>query len=111
MTLIVRDAAAVRWIYFNRPEHLNALTQEDMVEARQAVQEADGLARVMVFGGVGERAFSAGVHMDAFFGLDDEGARALIGELKSLLECVRLAPMPTICAVNGFCLGERWSWR
>ncbi len=105
MSLIVRDTAGIRWVRFNRPEHLNALTQEDMVEARQAVQDAHGFAKAMVFSGTGERSFSAGVHIDAFVELNEEKARALINDLRALLESVRLAPIPTICAINGYCLG------
>lgn len=105
MNLIVRDIDDIRWISFNRPEHLNALTQEDIVEARQAAQEAHSFAKAIVFRGTGERSFSAGVHIDAFRELHEDKAKALISDLKALLESVRLAPIPTICAINGYCLG------
>lgn len=105
MSITVKDTGEVRWIYFNRPEHLNALTQEDIIEARQAVQDAHDFAKAIVFRGTGERSFSTGVHIDAFLELNEEKARSLINDLKALLESVRLAPIPTICAINGYCLG------
>lgn len=103
--LRVEDVEGVRRIYFDRPEKLNALKREDIVEARTLVEEACSSMDALVFSGVGERAFSSGVHLDEFLGLTPGGARAFISDLKALLEVVRRAPVPTVCAVNGYCLG------
>ena len=45
------------------------------------------------------------MHVEEFVGLTPAGARELIRDLKALLESVRRAPIPTACAVNGYCLG------
>lgn len=102
---LVKDEESVRRIWFNRPQKLNAITREDMAEMRALVDEAREVAEALVIGGIGDRAFSAGVHIEEFLGLSAAEARELICELKSLLEAVRRASIPTVCAVNGYCLG------
>lgn len=59
----------------------------------------------IVFTGAGDRSFSAGVHVDAFLDLTPRSARELIRDLKALPEAIRQALIPTVCAVNGYCLG------
>lgn len=105
--LLVKDVDQVRWIYFNRPEQLNALAHEDLVEAKELVEDACGSMRAIVFRGVGERSFSVGVHIDTFLHLasEPEDARIQITAVKELLDAVRLATIPTVCAINGHCLG------
>lgn len=103
--LRTEDVAGVRWIHFDRPEAMNALKRADIVEARSLVEEASRSLDAMAFRGTGERSFSAGLHVEEFVGLTPGQARELIGDLKLLLESVRRAPIPTVCAVNGYCLG------
>jgi enoyl-CoA hydratase len=100
----VEDRDHVRWVRFDRPEKLNALTREDIAVATEAVRRLPGGVRAVVFAG-GQRAFSAGVHVDTFPGLSAAGARAFISELGGLLAAARRAPVPTLAAINGYCLG------
>jgi enoyl-CoA hydratase/carnithine racemase len=58
-----------------------------------------------VLTGAGQRAFSAGMHLDAFVDLTPETARRLIAAVRDCLAAVRLAPFPTISMINGHCLG------
>lgn len=67
--------------------------------------ELDPDVRAVVFRGAGERAFTAGMHIDSFDGLSTETARTFIGGLRDMLAAVRTAPVATICAVDGYCLG------
>jgi enoyl-CoA hydratase len=101
----VRDVDQTRWVTFDRPEKLNALTPEDIAAARTAVQDLPPSVRAVVFTGAGGRAFSAGVHVDVFRAMAAADARAFITELGSLLAATRKAPVPTIAAVHGYCLG------
>src|SRR5215210_554103 len=103
--LRTEDVRGVRWILFDRPEALNAMRRTDIVEARSLVEEASRSLDAVAFRGVGEISFSAGLHVEEFVDLTPELARGLIGDLKALLESVRRAPIPTVCAVNGHCLG------
>jgi enoyl-CoA hydratase/carnithine racemase len=105
--LRIEDRGDVRWIIFNRPERLNALQFDDVVDGRAAVLEAASTMRAVVLTGVGDRAFSAGIDLDTFLGIvnDPATAREQIGVVKSFLDAVRTAEIPTIAALNGHCLG------
>ncbi|UCD09743.1 MAG: enoyl-CoA hydratase/isomerase family protein [Dehalococcoidales bacterium] len=104
---------AVAWVRFNRPQVLNALTQDLHVELHQAVRQVknDPEARVMVITGVG-RGFAAGRDME-------EQAEGLTGEFRSFgtgddkpsgnpweigLEMWNMQK-PIIAAVNGVAVG------
>ncbi len=101
---LVADSHSVRWITFDRPEVLNALTLEDLDVVRAAAAELDGI-RAIVFTGTGERAFSAGMHLETFTAADPGEGRKIIERVGSCIRALRLAPVPTIAMVNGYCLG------
>ncbi len=102
---LVTDTDGVRWITFDRPEVLNALTLEDLDVVRAAATGLDDAIRAIVFTGSGERAFSAGMHLDTFTSADPGEGRKLIERVGACIRAVRLAPLPTIAMVNGYCLG------
>ncbi|MPZ61938.1 MAG: enoyl-CoA hydratase [Propionibacteriales bacterium] len=104
-TPTVHDTDRVRWVSFNRPEKLNALTRDDIRSVTRAVQDLPADVRCLVFTGSGSRAFSAGVHVDTFDGLTPEDARQFISELGAMIAAARRAPVPTLCAIQGYCLG------
>jgi enoyl-CoA hydratase len=99
------DGDGVRWITFSRPEKLNALQPEDLEAITRALTDRSPPPRAAVLTGSGERAFSAGMHLDAFQGLDPDSARALIETVRDCVGSVRTAPFPTISMLNGHCLG------
>jgi enoyl-CoA hydratase len=103
--LLVTDTADVRWITFDREAKLNAWLWEDIVAATALVREAAQTRRALVFRGAGSRAFSAGVDVGTFLGLTTESARRFIADLRDLLGAVRAAPIPTLCLIDGYCLG------
>lgn len=99
----VEDRGEVRWIVFDRPEALNALTRADLRDATRATVEAPG--RAIVYTGAGERAMCAGMHVESFQGLSPAEARALISEVGDFVGAARSSPLVTACAVDGYCLG------
>jgi enoyl-CoA hydratase len=101
----IEDLEGVRWLTLRRPETLHALTREDLRQLTAAVRSLPDGTEAIVFRAEGERAFSAGVHVDIFRDLDVAGARAFITELGGLLGAVRRAPVPTLCVIRGYCLG------
>lgn len=101
----VRDDDGVRWITFTRPAKLNALLIEDLEAVARAMTDSTVRPRAVVFTGAGERAFSVGMHLDSFHGLGPAEARTLITAVRDCMASVRLAPFPTISAINGHCLG------
>jgi enoyl-CoA hydratase len=100
---VARDGGTLR-ITLSRPAKLNALRPADIHALRAAMDLPAGV-RAVVFAGAGGRAFCAGMHVDTFAELTPESARAFIAELRDMLAAVRTAPVPTVCAVDGYCLG------
>lgn len=100
-----QDRGGVRWITLQRPEKLNAITRDDLAELTRAASDLPAGTAAVVFQGAGDRALSAGMHVDTFVGLSVADARAVISELGALLTAVRRAPVPTLCVVRGYCLG------
>lgn len=102
----LREAEGVWWITFNRPEASNAFTLADLDRLAEIFQDAGARPpRAAVLTGAGTRAFSAGMHLQAFSDLTPERAREFIVKNRRLLAAVRTAPFPTISAINGHCLG------
>ncbi|WP_219418848.1 enoyl-CoA hydratase/isomerase family protein [Pseudonocardia nigra] len=102
---IVTDEDHVRWITINRPEIANALRIEDLGLIADAVRGIDDDVRAVVLTGAGDRAFSAGMHLDTFRSATPVTARRLIGRVGDFLRAVRRAPVPTVAVLNGVCLG------
>jgi enoyl-CoA hydratase/carnithine racemase len=89
----------VKTIWLDNPP-LNALDGALVETIREGVERLDGETRVVVVRGSGEKAFSAGADIGGFKE-SGSGARAVQG-LADLLEA---APVPTIAAIHGYCLG------
>jgi enoyl-CoA hydratase len=103
LVLIERDDS-VAVVLLNRPEALNALSDELMDALVQALEEldADGAVRCIVLGG-SERAFAAGADIG-------ELARATPVDLYyqrrvERWDAIRGLWTPLVAAVSGFCLG------
>src|SRR5581483_11888137 len=73
---------------------LNVLHPEDLPGLRNVIANLDPEVTGLVFTGSGERAFSAGMNIEAFTGL-----------LAAVMRAIRQAPVVTVAAVSGYCLG------
>ena len=102
---IVSDESGVRWITFDRQEVLNALTLDDLRVVRDAVRSTPGDVRAIVFTGAGERSFSSGMHVATFADAEPDAGRGIIERVGECVRAVRLAPLPTVAMINGYCLG------
>ena len=101
----VREDGPVRRVTLNRPKTRNALTPDDLRDLREAFTVGEHV-KAVVLDAAGERAFCAGMNVDAFLALDSEAeARTFIDGLRELLRTVRTAPVTTVCAIDGYCLG------
>jgi enoyl-CoA hydratase/carnithine racemase len=103
--IAVERRAPYLWITFDRPGKLNVLHAEDLPGLRDVIVNLDPDVTGLVFTGAGERAFSAGMNIEAFTGLDPARAKAFIGQLASVMRAIRQAPVVTVAAVSGYCLG------
>jgi len=104
------DGAIAR-IVLNRPDKLNSLNEEMMLEIHRAVDQfgADKQTRVLVITGAG-RAFCAGQDLDDPAMQTVDGKQPDIGNLverlfKPLVMKLQNLNMPTIAAVNGLAAG------
>ena len=61
--------------------------------------------RAVVFAGSGEKTFIGGADIKELAKLTPQSARAFIGALHALCEAARDMPVPTICGIQGWCIG------
>lgn len=95
-------------ITINRPDKLNALNKETILELSQAIDQAeeDKNVRVIILTGSGEKAFVAGADISEFADFSQEQGKELAARGQQLLfDKVEQCSTPVIAAVNGFALG------
>jgi enoyl-CoA hydratase len=106
-------------ITFNRPERLNCMNREVMIELESLIKDVrdEHETRILIVTGSG-RAFSAGADMSKMKGIKDpaelqrsfgqhnRGVARMVG--RSFDQITRLDCM-TIAAVNGFAVGGGWA--
>jgi enoyl-CoA hydratase len=102
---IISDENGIRWITLDRPEIRNALFAEDLTRITQAVTGIGASVKAIILTGSGERAFSAGMHVETFARAAPEDGRAIISAVRDCLGAIRLAPVPTVAMINGYCIG------
>lgn len=106
--LVVDTSGSVLTVTFNRPQQHNAMTwamYDALVEACDQA-DADEAIRVMVLRGAGGKAFVAGTDISQFRdfkdGADGVAYEKRIAEVVARVETVSI---PTVAAVQGFCIG------
>ncbi len=98
------DHDRVRWIQLDRPGKLNALRDEDVEAIIEAVEGRRPDTEVIVFEGANAN-FSAGVYIENFSGFDQESSLKHIRLMAKFLSTVRSVAIPTIAAIEGYCVG------
>ena len=93
------------WVTFDHPDKLNVLHAEDLPGLRDIIVNLDPGATGLVFTGAGPAAFSAGMNIETFVGMDYAHAKAFIGQLAGIMQAIRRSPVVTVAAVSGYCLG------
>ena len=105
-TVFFEKKSRTGWIYFSRPERLNALSTESIraIWTHLARLEADPGIRVLVFTGQGD-AFCAGMDMAGLESATPLAARRRSREIQMLTNRIADLSLPTIAAVNGVAMG------
>lgn len=101
----VEREGACAWVTLDRPP-LNLIVPE-MVEGIRRTFETlrrDAGVRAAVITGAG-RATTAGMQLQVLRELTPGGAKTFIASLHEAIALVHDAPFPTVCMVNGACLG------
>ncbi|WLR53938.1 enoyl-CoA hydratase-related protein [Mesobacillus subterraneus] len=94
-------------ITLNRPDSLNAFNYETLGELQQVIEElrSNREARVVIFIGAGEKAFSVGADLKERRTLSEADVKRNIYKIGEVFTMVDQLPQPTIAAINGFAFG------
>ena len=104
-TIKVIREAPIATVQLDRPEVLNALSEELMDELVAALESLDSDAEIRCIVLTGnEKAFAAGADIKKSF-VDATPASMLAQDLTTRWERVRKIRIPIIAAVSGYCLG------
>ena len=106
--ILVSSKDNIAQVTINRPEKLNALNKETILELHNALGdlEEEDLVRVIIITGAGEKAFVAGADISEFADFNEEQGAELAREGQRLLfDFIENLSKPVIAAVNGFALG------
>jgi enoyl-CoA hydratase len=106
--ILVSSKENIAQVTINRPEKLNALNKETILELHNALGdlEEEDSVRVIIITGAGEKAFVAGADISEFADFDEEQGAELAREGQRLLfDFIENLSKPVIAAVNGFALG------
>jgi len=105
--IILQKESGVFTITMNRPDKLNACNMGMFSEIDQALSEAesDSEVRVVVITGAGDKAFSAGVDIEALNFKDLNGSSNWVKIDASTFRHIENVPVPVIAAVNGDAFG------
>ena len=106
-TLIYEKKDTIGVLTINRPEKLNALSNELIDELAQFLDEMenDEELRILVITGAGEKAFVAGADIQELVDRDALLGRKVSRTRQEIFSRIENLPIPVIAAVNGYALG------
>lgn len=105
--LLIEDAAGIRTITINRPDKLNALNAQTIVELHQAFAAAqiDDAVRVLVLTGSGDKAFVAGADISELDAQSPVVSAEFSRRGQAMMRLVETLGKPVIARVQGYALG------
>jgi enoyl-CoA hydratase len=105
-TILVERSGRVGILTINRPEKLNALSQQVRDEVLAALTEMgnDDSIGVLVITGAGDKSFIAGADINEFAGRGPLEQRQAM-RFPRIFDVMASFPKPVIAMINGFCLG------
>lgn len=112
-TVLTEDRGPVRILTLNRPERLNAITEQLIADLNAALSaaQADSSVRAVVLTGAG-RAFCAGddLHEYSEQASTREATQAYVEELQQVTRHIMLGRVPVVAAVHGWAVGGGFEW-
>lgn len=102
----IHDSHAV--VMISRPEKLNAVTKDMLVEFNEKVMQItnDPKMRAIIFMGDGDRAFTAGFDLETVGGLKDDEVPEFFKLLERTIRLIREnRNCVTVAAINGYAIG------
>ncbi|MGE7665874.1 enoyl-CoA hydratase-related protein [Ureibacillus composti] len=97
----------ITYITLNRPDVLNALNYELLLELQAIIEtiHLDSTVRVVVITGAGDKAFSVGADLKERKTLPNEFVTRNLNKFNEVFSSIEQLPQPTICALNGYAFG------
>ncbi len=106
-TLLYQKDGGIAWVTLNRPDVLNAINmrmRDELWDVMHAVRD-DPDARVVIFKGAGERAFSAGADISEFGTAPSYVESRRARRQRDLWGFMLSLEKPLIAAIHGYALG------
>jgi enoyl-CoA hydratase len=106
-TLIYEKKENIGLLTINRPEKLNAISNELISELKDLLDKIknDEELRVLIITGAGDKAFVAGADIKELVDRDASQGRRISQERQEIFSRIENLPVPVIAAVNGYALG------
>ena len=106
-TLLVSTENYITTINLNRPDKLNALNAELLLELQQALTQLaqDSQTRALIITGSGVKSFAAGADIEELHTCDTDSGFEFARRGQKVFDMIENFPVPVIAAVNGFALG------
>jgi len=106
-TLIYEKKENIGLLTINRPEKLNAISNELISELKNLLDkiENDEELRVLMVTGAGDKAFVAGADIKELVDRDANQGRKVSQERQEIFSRIENLTVPVIAAVNGYALG------
>ena len=103
----IETSGGIRTMTVHRPEKLNALNTEVMLELDRAISDAgaDSDLRCVILTGAGEKAFIAGADIGELAKLTPLDGREHARRGQAVVDRLEELPIPSIAAINGFAYG------
>ncbi len=105
-TVLIERQDRVAILTFNRPDKLNALSEQVRSETMAYLEEIekDDSIGAVILTGAGEKAFVAGADIGEFEGRSPFDQRKAMASPR-IFDVMATFPKPVIAMINGFCLG------
>lgn len=106
-TLVYEKEENLGLLKINRPDKLNAISEELTAELDQLLDEIekDEDLRVLIITGEGDKAFVAGADIEEIVDRDARTGRRVTRARQEIFSRIENLPVPVIAAVNGYALG------
>jgi enoyl-CoA hydratase len=106
-TLIYEKKDQIGILTINRPQKMNAISNELTVELKHFLDEveADENLRVLIITGAGDKAFVAGADINELVERDARSGRRISRERQEIFSRIENLQVPVIAAINGYALG------
>lgn len=105
--VLVSQQRGVMQLRLNRPQALNALTNEalDALHAALSAGAADSSVRCVLLSAEGDKAFCVGIDLVERTSLTTEQKGAQSQRVLHVVQALRRFPKPVVAAIGGWCLG------